>query len=141
MKPGDSGFCIATFDSETEYQTELPNSTFLKYQESVGKANVQKKTPMSTKKRPAALLSTAAGSEAPASGVLHLQANTEEYQVMFYKQHNAWAIRERGGSKKQICSIPVKDRTPQQMLSVVKEAIQRLTSGEDKDSVKARACA
>ena len=43
MKPGDSGFCIATFDSETEYQTELPNSTFLKYQESVGKANVQKK--------------------------------------------------------------------------------------------------
>ena len=89
MKPGDSGFCIATFDSETEYQTELPNSTFLKYQESVGKANVQKKPPMSTKKRPAALLSTAAGSEAPASGALHLQANTEEYQVMFYKQHNA----------------------------------------------------
>ena len=43
MKPGNSWFCIATFDSETEYQTELPNSTFLKYQESVGKASVQKK--------------------------------------------------------------------------------------------------
>jgi len=50
MKPGDSGFCIATFDSETEYQTELPNSTFLKYQESVGKANVKKKPSVSTKK-------------------------------------------------------------------------------------------
>ena len=61
MKPGDSGFCIATFDSETEYQTELPNSTFLKYQESVGEANVKKKPSVSTKKRPAALLSTAAG--------------------------------------------------------------------------------
>jgi len=99
-----------------------------------------KKTSMSTKKRPATVLSTAAGSEAPASGALHLQANTQEHQVMFYRQHNAWAIRERGGSKKQICSIPVKDRTPQQMLSVVKEAIQRLT-GEDKHSVKAWACA
>ena len=96
---------------------------------------------MSTKKRPAALLSTAAGSEAPASGASHLQANTQEYQVMFYRQHNAWAMRERGRSKKQICSIPVEDRTPQQMLSVVKEAIQRLTSGEDEQSVKAWACA
>ena len=39
MKPGDSGFCIATFDSGTEYETELPNSTFLKFE---GVSNVQK---------------------------------------------------------------------------------------------------
>ena len=39
--------------------------------------------------------------------------------------------------KKQAFSIPVKDRTPEQMLSLVKGAIQRLTSGEDKESVKA----
>ena len=54
MKPGDSGFCIATFDSGTEYETELPNSTFLKFED------VQKKPSMnSSKKRPAAVVSTA----------------------------------------------------------------------------------
>ena len=57
MKPGDSGFCIATFDSGTEYETELPNSTFLKFE---GVSNVQKKPSMnSNKKRPAAVVSTA----------------------------------------------------------------------------------
>ena len=71
------------------------------------------------------------------SPALHLQAATQEYVVMLYKSPPAWAIRERCGQKKQVFSIPVKDRTPEQMLSLVKGAIQRLTSGEDKESVKA----
>ena len=144
MKPGDSGFCIATFDSGTEYETELPNSTYLKFED------VQKKPSMnSNKKRPAACVSTAevstkkkksaevAAEVTASSPALHLQAATQEYVVMLYKSPPAWAIRERCGQKKQVFSIPVKDRTPEQMLSLVKGAIQRLTSGEDKESVKA----
>ena len=52
---------------------------------------------------------------------------------------NGFAIATFEGSDsfKQVCSIPVKGRSPEQMLTVVKEAIQRLTSGEDKDAVKA----
>ena len=145
MKPGDSGFCIATFDSGTEYETELPNSTFLKFE-----GDVQKKPSMnSNKKRPAAVVSTAVVSTkkqkpaevAAGSPALHLQAATQEYVVMLYKSPPTWAIRERCGEKKQVFSIPVKDRTPEQMLSLVKGAIQRLTSGEDKESVKAWATA
>ena len=99
----------------------------------------------SNKKRPAAVASTAVVSTkkqkpaevAAGSPALHLQAATQEYVVMLYKSPPAWAIRERCGEKKQVFSIPVKDRTPEQMLSLVKGAIQRLTSGEDKESVKA----
>ena len=101
-------------------------------------------------KRPAAVVSTAevstqkkkkpakvAAEVSASSPALHLQAATQEYVVMLYKSPPAWAIRERCGEKKQVFSIPVKDRTPEQMLSLVKGAIQRLTSGEDKESVKA----
>ena len=102
----------------------------------------------SNKKRPAAVASTAevstkkkpaevAAEVTASSPALHLQAATQENVVMLYKSPPAWAIRERRGEKKQVFSIPVKDRTPEQMLSLVKGAIQRLTSGEDKESVKA----
>ena len=97
----------------------------------------------SSKKRPAAVLSKTKEADsleqAPAVGnaSLHLQGNTDLYQVMVHKAHDSWAIRQRTGEKKQVCSIPVKGRSPEQMLTVVKEAIQRSTSGEDKDAVKA----
>ena len=149
MKTGPNGFAIATFEgSDNEHVTEIPNSTLLQHQETTGKKNaspvVTKKPSMSSsKKRPAAVLSKTKAADsleqAPAVGnaSLHLQGNTDLYQVMVYKAHDSWAIRQRTGEKKQVCSIPVKGRSPEQMLTVVKEAIQRLTSGEDKDAVKA----
>ena len=150
MKTGPNGFAIATFEgSDNEHVTEIPNSTLLKHQETTGKTNaspaVTKKPSMnSSKKRPAAVLSKAKAADsleqAPAVGnasSLHLQGNTDLYQVMVYEAHDSWAIRQRTGEKKQVRSIPVKGRSPEQMLAVVKEAIQRLTSGEDKDAVKA----
>ena len=149
MKTGPNGFAIATFEgSDNEHVTEIPNSTLLKHQETTGKKNaspvVAKKPSMnSSKKRPAAVLSKTKAADsleqAPAVGnaSLHLQGNTDLYQVMVYKAHDSWAIRQRTGEKKQICSIAVKGRSPEQMLTVVKEAIQRLASGEDKDAVKA----
>ena len=148
MKTGPNGFAIATFEgSDNEHVTEIPNSTLLKHQETTGQKKaspaVTKKPSMnSSKKRPAAVLSktkaAASLEQAPAVGnaSLHLQDNTDLYQVMVYKQNDSWAIRQRTGERKQVCSIPVKGRSPEQMLTVVKEAIQRLTSGEDKDAVK-----
>ena len=134
MIPGQKGFAKASFPgSETEYETEIPNATLLLHQG--GKKAVQKakakagiKRPASSvdlesasmsMKRPAASQGlpekNAAPSDSNESKGSHLQAANEKFGVMVYPD-GSWAIRKKSGDKKQLFSVPSKNRSFQAML-------------------------
>lgn len=141
MSAGATGFAVGKFEgSDTEHVSEIPNSTLLLYQKNVQSMNM---------KRPAAAPKTTAGqrtvAKRPASAnigtseksqkrdPMHLQAANDQYCVMVYS-NGSWAIRKRGGS--QLFAIPKRNRTDEQQLAHVKEAVERLTNGESVSFVR-----
>lgn len=135
MSTGATGFAVAKFEgSDNEHVSEIPNSTLLLYQNNsknmslkrpaaAPKQAVAKKT---LAKRPAAVVAETSGTSQKRDAI-HLQAANDQYCVMVYK-NGSWAIRKRGGS--QLFAIPKRNKTDEEMLAHVKEAVQRLTNGE-----------
>ena len=124
MKVGPGSFALGCFSSEEEHESEIPNSMVLAMDPKVKKA-------AKAAAKAAAMALKRLASKAPAdSGSLKAMKN-HLFAVTHYKNSNSYAIRAKTGTKAQLFCVPFGERTPQQVFGIVKDAVAKLTAGDD----------
>ena len=145
MKVGPGSFALGCFSSEEEHESEIPNSMVLAMDPKVKKAaKAAAKAAAMALKRPASKAPADSGSlkamKKPAAAPVGLpkcsDASNHLFAVMHYKNSNSYAIRAKTGTKAQLFCVPFGERTPQQVFGIVKDAVAKLTAGDDVQAVK-----
>ena len=125
VHPGPRGFLVAEWPEEGGFpssnETEVPNLLF-------GNFNKKEMDEPIVKKRPAAM-------DEP----IVKKRPAGRFQVMYYKNTNAVALRHLDGDKRQVCQcVAPKSMSEEVLRASAQEVIQQLEEGLDEQEAKSQ---